>query len=140
MVSSATQKEIDEAYFKKITNLKHHNGETMKKETEQLLEAYEILSAEDTRRTYDQSLNCNIDELVKSASEGNVDNSNINDNMFDKFSSESGGRKNDGFSWKMTPEYLQFALKVIWVTFLVVTVPKVAYVGYHYLSDTTGRY
>ena len=97
----------------------------MKTDMEQLLEAYEILSAEDT-----------------SASEGSVDNRTTNENvpMFARSDSEGEGRKNDPFSYKVTSTQLQFAMKVIWVTFLIVFVPKLVYFCYHYYFDTTGRY
>ena len=114
----------------------------MKTDMKQLLEAYEILGAEDTRKAYDESLNCDINDLVKSASEGNVDNRTINENvpMFARSDSEDGGRKNDPLSYKVDPTQLQWAMRVIWGTFLLVFVPKLVYICYHYYFDTTGRY
>merc|ERR1719436_2147897 len=59
---SASEAEVDAAYFKKLSELKPLPG-MMKENIESVLVAYETLSDRDSRVKYDQSLASNMEEV-----------------------------------------------------------------------------
>lgn len=99
----------------------------LKEETKVILRAYETLSDEGTRKLYDKQLSDDGD-LVKSASVGEDKFRNQNSN------SPFGGRgKNrDGFRDKLNQDQMYFAVRVLYITFAIITFPKIIYMSWQF--------
>ena len=98
----------------------------MKDETKAILKAYEILIDDETRMKYDRQFSDNVEDLVNSASAG--------EHIINHQNSDSplggGERKKDGFDDKLNQDQMYFLVRFLWVTFLLITVPKVTYLGW----------
>ena len=96
-----------------------------------ILSAYETLSDDDTRRVYDKQLS-EVEYLVKSASVGETEFRNQNSDS----PLGSGGRKLDGFSDKLDQDQMNFAVRALYMTFAIITFPKIIYMGWqHYKGE-----
>ena len=103
------------------------NG-NLKEETKVILRAYETLSDADTRKVYDKQLS-DIGDLVNSASVGEDEFRNQNSDS----PLGGGGRKRDGVSDKLNQEQMYFIIRVLYITFAIITFPKLMYIGWqHY--------
>ena len=101
----------------------------LKEETKVILRAYETLSDEGTRKLYDKLLSDADDgDLVKSASVGEDEFRNQSSN------SPFGGRgkKRDGFNDKLDQDQMYFTVRVLYITFAIITFPKIIYMGWQF--------
>ena len=121
----SSKEEIEAAYFLKIQGQTHQSGR-LKDETKAILKAYEILIDDETRMKYDREFSDNVEDLVNSASAG--------EHIINHQNSDSplggGERKKDGFDDKLNQDQMYFLVRFLWVTFLLITVPKVTYLGW----------
>ena len=102
----------------------------MKEDMTRVLTAYEILSDKDSREKYDQSLGSSddIEEIVRNVTQQPGVEAR---GMFES----QGVRKPGGHDDSMDANMIQWAYKVVLTMFLIITVPKVAYLAYAYLVD-----
>ena len=99
------------------------NG-NLKEETKVILRAYETLSDDDTRKLGD------VGDLVKSASVGE-------DEFRNQISGSplgGGGRKRDGFNDKLDQDKMYFVIRVLYITFAIITFPKIMYIGWQHFK------
>ena len=126
----ASKEDIEAAYFEKIKGQTHLNG-NLKEETKVILRAYETLSDDDTRKVYDKQFS-EVDDFVKSASVGEAEFRNRDSDS----PLGSGGRKLDGFSDKLDHDQMNFAVRALYMTFAIITFPKIIYMGWqHYKGE-----
>ena len=135
----ATSEDIDKAYFEKLKSMPVHMGLNVQENTK-LLEAYETLIDNDRRREYDNKhINCvkldNLEELVKSASEAGHFKSEHRNNPI--LVAEGLNANNSKNVRELNPDQMRFIGKVLGITFLIITGPKLAYLAYKYLKGDT---
>ena len=125
----ASQEDVDSAYFKKVNELKPIPG-LMKEDMTRVLTAYEILSDKDSREKYDQSFGSSddIEEIVRNVTQQPGVEAR---GMFES----QGVKKPGGHDDSMDANMIHWAYKVVLTMFLIITVPKVAYLAYVYLVD-----
>ena len=120
---TASREEVDSAYFNKVKQLKHLSGR-MSDEMKQCLEAYETLIDDDCRRLYDQQYSSeDVSEIVKSMSENKGDPNSV------PMMSQSNNKKNNQED-ALSDKQFFWAVKMIGSLFLIITVPKVLYIGW----------
>ena len=104
------------------------NG-NLKEETKVILRAHETLSDDDTRKLYDKQLS-DVGDLVKSASVGEDEFRNQNSGS----PLGGGGRKLDGFNDKLDQDKMYFVIRVLYMTFAIITFPKIMYIGWQHFK------
>ena len=129
---SASEAEVDAAYFKKLSELKPMPG-MMKEDIESVLVAYETLSDRDSRVKYDQSLSSNsasdeVEEIIRMSQHQPILDQRA------PFVNQ-GVRKKAGLNETLDEKMFTWSFRVIWSLFLIVTVPKVAYIAYQYIVN-----
>ena len=122
---------MDAAYFKKLSELKPVPG-LMKENIETVLEAYETLSDRDSRVKYDKSLGSSSEEV-----EEIVRNMTQHQPILEQRGRfvNQGVRKRDGLNETLDEKMLTWSFRVIMSLFLIVTVPKLAYLAYQYIVN-----
>ena len=134
--TNATMEDIDKAYFEKVKfNMGLDSQENVK-----LLEAYETLVDEARRKDYDEKhLNSvkldNLEELVHNASDAYEYRSQHPNSPIAV--AQGLNANNSKQAKELNPDQIKFIGKVIWITFLLITVPKLAYLGYIYFKGDT---
>jgi len=126
---SASQDKIDEAYFKKLEELKPVPG-LMKESISNVLDAYETLSDKDSREKYDQSISICADEIQQI-----VKNTTQQQPVEQRGLFVSQGVRKMAEDEQMGVDKINWAYKIIMSMFLIVTVPKVAYIAYYYIVN-----
>ena len=121
---------MDAAYFKKLSELKPKPG-LMKEDIESVLVAYETLSDRESRVKYDQSLSSNsvsdeVEEIIRMSQHQPILEQRA------PFVNQ-GVRKKAGLNETLDEKMITWSFRVIWSLFLIVTVPKVAYIAYQYI-------
>ena len=122
---------MDAAYFTKLSELKPVPG-LMKENIESVLVAYETLSDRDSRVQYDKSLVSSSDEV-----EEIVRNMTQHQPILEqrgKFVNQ-GVRKKDGLNETLDEKMIIWSFRLTMSLFLIVTVPKVAYIAYQYIVN-----
>lgn len=100
----------------------------MKENIESVLEAYETLSDRDSRVKYDQSLSSNmeeVEEIIRMTQHQPIVEQRA------PFVNQ-GVRKKTGLN-ELDEKMFKWSFRVFISLFLIVTVPKVAYIAYSYL-------
>ena len=104
----------------------------MKENIESVLVAYETLSDRDSRVQYDKSLVSSSDEV-----EEIVRNMTQHQPILEqrgKFVNQ-GVRKKDGLNETLDEKMIIWSFRLTMSLFLIVTVPKVAYIAYQYIVN-----
>ena len=122
---------MDAAYFKKLSELKPLPG-LMKEDIESVLDAYETLSDQDSRAKYDKSLSSDSDEV-----EEIVRNMTQHQPIVEQRGRfvNQGVRKQNGLNDELDEKMMAWSFRVIVSLFLIVTVPKLAYIAYQYIVN-----
>ena len=103
----------------------------MKENIESVLEAYETLSARDSRVKYDQTLSSSSDEVEE------IIRMTKHQPIVEQRAPfvNQGVRKKDGLNETLDEKMFTWSFRVIMSLFLIVTVPKLAYIAYHYVVN-----
>ena len=122
---------MDAAYFKKLSELKPLPG-LMKEDIESVLDAYETLSDRDSRAKYDKSLSSDSDEV-----EEIVRNMTQHQPIVEQRGRfvNQGVRKQNDLNDELDEKMMAWSFRVIVSLFLIVTVPKLAYIAYQYIVN-----
>ena len=104
----------------------------MKENIESVLEAYETLSDRDGRVKYDKSLGFGSDEV-----EEIVRNMTQHQPIVEQRGRfvNQGVRKKGGLNETLDEKMFAWSFRVIMSLFLIVTVPKLAYIAYQYIVN-----
>jgi len=123
---NASQEQIDEAYFNLVARHKNpsvYRGRSHSFSIEKVLEAYETLSDEDTRKVYDST---DGKELAAEAEK--------NLNMDGSVKNSTGApivRKGQ----LVTQDFAYFITTLILLSFAIITVPKILYILWVYITQ-----
>ena len=123
---NASQEQIEEAYFRLLAR---HKNSSLNQQSSQsfnlnkVLEAYETLSDEDTRKVYDGT---DVKELTDEV----IKNMNM-DGSIKKSTGAPSERKGQVF----TVESAYFIGFLILSSFLIITVPKILYIMWVYITQ-----
>ena len=103
----------------------------MKENIESVLEAYETLSDRDSRVKYDQTLSSSSDEVEE------IIRMSQHQPILEQRGPfvNQGVRKKAGLNEELDEKMFTWSFRVIWSLFLIVTVPKVAYIAYQYIVN-----
>ena len=104
----------------------------MKENIESVLDAYETLSDRDSRAKYDKSLSSDSDEV-----EEIVRNMTQHQPIVEQRGRfvNQGVRKQNGLNDELDEKMMLWSFRVIMSLFLIVTVPKLAYIAYQYIVN-----